>query len=99
MDGAVREYLVDLARATRADDRVEVGVSPRGIQRFYEAARARAVVAGREYVAPGDVKAVAYPVMTHRLVLTSEASIRDVDAADVVADVLGSVEVPAVTGE
>lgn len=99
MDGKVRGYLVDLARATREDDRVEVGVSPRGIQRFYEAARARAVIAGREYVAPADVKAIAYPVMTHRLVLTSEASIRDVEAADVVADVLGSVEVPAVAGE
>ncbi|MFB6100979.1 MAG: AAA family ATPase [Haloplanus sp.] len=93
----VREYLVDVARATREDDRVEVGVSPRGIQRFYEAARARAVVAGRSYVAPDDVKAVAPAVLTHRLVLTSEAAIRDVDPAAVVADVLDGIEVPAAT--
>ena len=95
----VREYLVDLARATRADSRVDIGVSPRGIQRFYEAARAHAVVAGRSYVAPDDVKAVAPAVLTHRLVLTSEASIRDVDPAAVVSDVLDTVEVPAATAE
>ncbi|AZH27123.1 AAA family ATPase [Haloplanus aerogenes] len=95
----VREYLVDLARATREDGRVEIGVSPRGIQRFYEAARAHAVVAGRSYVAPDDVKAVAPAVLTHRLVLTSEASIRDVDPASVVESVLDTVEVPAATAE
>jgi len=95
----VREYLVDIARATREDSRVAVGVSPRGIQRFFEAARAHAVVAGRSYVAPDDVKAVAAAVLTHRLVLTSEASIRDADPAAVVEAVLDSVEVPAATAD
>ena len=95
----VRGYLVDLARATREDGRVAVGVSPRGIQRFYEAARARAVVAGRSYVAPDDVKAVAPAVLTHRLVLTDEASIRGVDPAAVVSAVLDTVEVPAATAD
>ncbi len=96
-DESVREYLVDLARATREDSRVETGVSPRGIQRLFEAARARALIAGREYVAPDDVKQVARPVMHHRIVLTAEAAIRDVAGADVVADVLDRIEVPAVT--
>jgi MoxR-like ATPase len=95
----VREYLVDLARATREDSRVEVGVSPRGIQRFFEAARARAVVAGRSYVAPDDVKAVAPAVVTHRLVLTAEAAIRDADPRAVVDAVLDGVEVPAATAD
>jgi len=99
VERGVREYLVDLARATREDDRVAVGVSPRGIQRFYEAARARAVVAGRSYVAPDDVKAVAPAVLTHRLVLTSEASIRDVDPSTIVSAVLDSVDVPAATAD
>ena len=99
VERGVREYLVDLARATREDDRVAVGVSPRGIQRFYEAARAHAVVAGRSYVAPDDVKAVAPAVLTHRLVLTSEASIRDVDPSTVVSAVLDSVAVPAATAD
>jgi MoxR-like ATPase len=99
VEPAVRAYLVDLARATREDDRVAVGVSPRGVQRFYEATRARAVVAGRSYVAPDDVKAVAPAVLTHRLVLTDEASIRGVDPAAVVSAVLDTVEVPAVTAD
>jgi MoxR-like ATPase len=95
----VRGYLVDLARATRADDRVAVGVSPRGIQRFFEAARARAVLAGRSYVAPDDVKAIAPAVLTHRLVLTDEAAIRDAEQRAVVEDVLDGVDVPAATGD
>jgi MoxR-like ATPase len=98
MRDAVREYLVDVARATREDSRVEVGVSPRGIQRFYEAARARAIVSGRDYVAPDDVKRIAPTVLAHRLVLTSEAEIREADPHDVVADVLDTLEVPAASG-
>lgn len=97
MEQSVREYLVDIARATREDDRVDVGVSPRGIQRFYEAARARAIVSGRDYVAPDDVKRIAQSVMVHRLVLTSEASLREVDSGAIVEDILNRIEVPGAT--
>ncbi|RJX45147.1 ATPase [Halonotius aquaticus] len=99
MDAELKGYLVDLVRESRADSRVDVGVSPRGIQRFFEAARARAVIRGRDYVTPDDIKTIALPVMTHRLVLTSEAAIQDVDAATIVAEVLESVPVPGATGE
>jgi MoxR-like ATPase len=91
---ALREYVVDLGRATRDDDRVATGVSPRGIQRIFEVARARAVVRGRDYVVPDDVKAVAEPAMAHRLVLATEASVGGVDRADVVRDVRERVTVP-----
>jgi MoxR-like ATPase len=87
-------YVAHLARATREDRRVEVGVSPRGTQRLFEAARARAVVAGREYVTPDDVKRVAQPVLAHRLVLTPDAKVEDVAKRDVVVDVLDEVPVP-----
>ncbi|NHN58807.1 MULTISPECIES: MoxR family ATPase [Halorussus] len=97
VDDKLRDYVVALGRATRQDDRVDVGVSPRGIQRLFEAARARAVVAGRDYVAPDDVKRVSGPTFAHRLVLTDEARVRGADRGDVVADVLDRVEVPAVT--
>jgi MoxR-like ATPase len=97
VDDSIREYLVDLARATRDVPQVETGVSPRGIQRLFEAARARAVIAGREYVAPDDVKQIARPVMRHRLVLTAEASIQDVTGTEIVADLLDRLEVPAVS--
>jgi MoxR-like ATPase len=92
---SVREYVVDLGRETRQDSRVEVGVSPRGIQRLFEASRARAVLEGRSFVAPDDVRAVVYPVVTHRLVLTGEAQVREIDKREVVTDVLDTVPVPA----
>jgi len=87
-------YVAHLARATREDRRVGVGVSPRGTQRLFEAARARAVVAGREYVTPDDVKRVAQPVLAHRLVLTPDAKVEDVAKREVVVDVLDEVPVP-----
>lgn len=94
IEESVKEYLVDLARASRDDPRVDVGVSPRGIQRFFEASRAHALIDGRDYVTPDDIKAIARPVMTHRLVLTSEAGIKDINAETIVTDLLDSVEVP-----
>jgi MoxR-like ATPase len=93
----VRDYVVDVGRATREDDRVEVGVSPRGTQRLFEVARARAVVHGRDYVTPEDVKRAGESVLVHRLVLTGQATVEDVDPVDVVRDVLDSVQVPAVS--
>jgi len=99
IESSVKSYLVDVARASREDPRVDVGVSPRGIQRFFEASRARALLDGREYVTPDDIKAIAPPVMTHRLVLTSEADIKNVDPREVVGDILDTVEVPGATAE
>ena len=94
VSGELRDYIVDLARATREDDRVEVGVSPRGIQRTFEAARATALVDRRDYVVPDDVKRVVPVVFAHRLVLTPEADVRGDDTDDVVAAVLDAVPVP-----
>ncbi|GGL32782.1 ATPase AAA [Halarchaeum grantii] len=92
----VLDYIADVARATREDRRVEVGVSPRGTQRLFEAARAYAVVAGREYVTPSDVKRVATPVLAHRLVLTPDATVSGTEKASVVDSVLERVAVPTV---
>jgi MoxR-like ATPase len=90
------EYMARLTRATRGDRRVDVGVSPRGTQRLFEAARARAVIVGREFVTPDDIKQVALPVLAHRLVLTPDARVEDVDKRDVIRDVLAEVAVPTV---
>jgi MoxR-like ATPase len=95
----VREYIVDLGRATREDERVDVGVSPRGIQRLFEAARAYAVISNRDYVVPDDVKGVAPAVFSHRLVLTAESSVRSVSKRNVLADVLDRIPVPSVDEE
>ncbi|WEL24919.1 AAA family ATPase [Haloferax volcanii] len=88
------EYMAKLARETRTDRRVRIGVSPRGTQRLFEATRARTVIEGREFVTPDDVKRVAQSVLAHRLVLTPDARVEDVRKSDVVDDVLGRVAVP-----
>ncbi|WP_293030465.1 MoxR family ATPase [Natronococcus sp.] len=90
------EYVAALTRETRTDGRVEVGVSPRGTQRLFEAARAYAALVGREYVTPDDIKRVAKPVLAHRLVLTPDATVNRVEKAAVVENVLESVPVPTV---
>ena len=99
VDDDVLTYIARLGRATREDHRVQVGVSPRGIQRLFEAARAQAVVDGRGFVTPDTVAAVAVPVCAHRLVLTAEAAVSGVEEATVVEDALESVPVPTVERE
>jgi len=99
IDRDVKQYIVDLVRATRSDGRIEVGVSPRGTQRLFEASRAAATVAGREFVTPDDVRSIAHSVLAHRLVLTADARVDDVSKADIVADVLETVPVPTVNYE
>jgi len=89
-------YLKEVCRMTREDHRVRVGVSPRGTQRLFECTRARAVIEGRDYATPDDVKTIAEPVLAHRLVLTAEAQVNDVDKRQVVRDVLDEVPVPTV---
>ena len=96
VDEDLLEYVVGLARETRVDGRVEIGVSPRGTQRLFEASRAYAAISGREYVTPDDIKRVARPVLTHRLVLTPDATVKAVEKADVIESVLESVPVPTV---
>ena len=93
------DYVAELTRATRDDNRVSVGVSPRGTQRLFETIRTRAVIEGRDYATPDDVKAVAEPVLAHRLVLTAQAQVNDVEKHDVIQDVLDKVPVPTVRGE
>ena len=92
--GEIRDYIVSIGRNTREDERVEVGVSPRGIQRLFESSRARALIEGRNFVAPQDVKDIAVDVLQHRLVLTPEAEVEDVTKREVLRDVLDSTEVP-----
>ncbi|WP_135304187.1 AAA family ATPase [Haloarcula amylovorans] len=97
VEDEVRAYVVDLARASREDNRVATGVSPRATQRLFEVARALAVVRGRSYVTPDHVARIAPDVLAHRLVLTPDARVDDVDKRAVVDDLLDSVPVPTVS--
>ena len=96
VDDDLLAYMASITRATREDRRVDVGVSPRGTQRLFELARAAATLAGREFLTPDDVKRVAEPALAHRLVLTPDAAVNDVDKRDVIAAVLDRVAVPTV---
>jgi MoxR-like ATPase len=91
----VCEYIADICRETRSDGRVAVGVSPRGVQRLFEVSRAFAVIEGRDYVVPEDVRRIVPEALGHRLVLDPEASVRGVSRLGVVESVLDSVTVPS----
>lgn len=90
---ALREYVLALVAATRAHPAVALGCSPRGGLALLRAAQARALLAGREYVVPDDVKALAGPVMAHRILLRSQATGAS-GADDAIAEITRSVPVP-----
>lgn len=94
VDEDVLRYCVDLAAATRSHEAVEVGASPRGSQALVLVARALAVLAGRDFVAPEDVKAVAVPTLAHRLSLSPQAWATGTAPQRVVEDVLHRVAGP-----
>lgn len=93
---AVKSYLVDISEASRRHPGVTLGLSPRATLQLARASRSWAATRGRDYVLPDDVKAVAAPVLAHRLVLRAEAAGRGIDGIRIVDDVLASVPVPAV---
>jgi MoxR-like ATPase len=92
---SLKGYLVDLADATRRHPRLALGTSPRAVLSLQRAARARAAAAGRNYVVPDDLKALAVPVLAHRLLTTPEAQLAGVRPADVVHEILRTVPVPS----
>ena len=96
VEAAVEGYMVDIVAATRAHSQVDVGASPRGSLALLKVSRARAAIAGRDFVTPDDVKAVAMPALAHRIILKPDPWIRGVRTASILADVLGQVPVPKV---
>ena len=95
---ALREYLVDLADASRHHPQLALGMSPRASLGLQRVARARAAAAGREFVVPDDLKALAHPVLDHRLLLTPEAQIQGYRSSDAVDDLLRTVPLPTGRG-
>ena len=90
----IGRYIVDLVAATRSRRRVLVGSSPRGSLALMKLARARALVAGRDFVTPDDVKSVAVPALAHRIILRPELWVQDVSGVDIVAECLDAVPTP-----
>jgi MoxR-like ATPase len=95
VDADVAGFIVDLTTATRSSPKVSLGASPRGTLALFSLARARAVIAGRGFVTPDDVKAVAVPALAHRLIPRPELWVQDVTGEDVVRQCLEQVPTPA----
>lgn len=94
MSPELRRYTVELVAATRTATPVLLGASPRATLQLVRTAKAHAALAGRGYVVPDDLHAVAVPVLAHRLVLTNEAHAARHEPADVIETMLASVPVP-----
>jgi MoxR-like ATPase len=92
----VLDYIVAIVGATRRSPKLSVGASPRGTLALVQLARGFALLRGRDYIVPEDVQAVAPSALGHRLVVRPELWVRQVSGADVVAEVLVEVPVPAV---
>jgi MoxR-like ATPase len=96
VDSTVADYLLAIVRGTREDTRAEVGSSPRGALALQKLTRARALLYGRDFVLPDDVKLLALPALAHRIVVKPEPWIRGVRGEDVVRSALERVPVPKV---
>lgn len=91
----IKDYIARITAATREQEFLQLGASPRGALYLMRAAQARARMDGRDYVQVDDVQKMAYPVLCHRLILRPEAKLRDVTAERVMQIVLGGVSVPS----
>jgi MoxR-like ATPase len=91
---AVGLYMVDVAAATRSAQSIQVGASPRGSLALLKLSRCRAALAGRDYVTPDDVKAIAVPALAHRLMLRPELWVQRISAEDIVRERLAGVPTP-----
>jgi MoxR-like ATPase len=90
----LKRYIVDLVTQTRQHAEVYLGASPRGSLALHRTAQARAAIAGRDYVLPDDIKALAVPTLAHRVILGPGARLRDLSAQQIVEEILHSVPVP-----
>lgn len=97
VSASVQNYIVDLIEGTRLHPDIMLGASPRSALFLQRIARSRAASKGRDYVMPDDIKALATPVLEHRLALRPEAQMRGESVSSIIDDVLGRVRVPGTT--
>jgi MoxR-like ATPase len=94
VDNLVKEYIVDLVSSTRDHPDIYLGASPRGSLALFTATRAMAAIEGRDYVLPDDVKLLAEPTLSHRLIISPSARIKNVTARQIIEDTLRHTAVP-----
>jgi MoxR-like ATPase len=94
VEDSVQDYVVRIARATRQNVDIQLGASPRATMALFQAAQAWAALAGRDFVLPDDVKAMALDVFGHRLMIAPQAQLRGRSAAELIEDIVSAVPVP-----
>ena len=94
VDDLIKQYIVSLVEATRRHPSIYLGSSPRGSLALFRTAQARALVQGRDFVLPDDIKALAEPVLAHRLILSSAAQSQDRSSLSCITELLETVPVP-----
>lgn len=94
IDERIKDYIMQIINQTRSDNRLTLGVSPRGSLALYRGAQALAALRGRDYVVPEDIKEVAYPILSKRILIKTEHAAKGLDEAKVVDGILGGLEVP-----
>lgn len=94
LDNLIKEYIVEIVRRTRDHPDVYLGSSSRGALAIYRLCQARAALLGRDYVLPDDVKALADPALSHRIIVGPAARIKDIDPVSIVQEIIDTVPVP-----
>lgn len=94
VEPSVRKYIVNVCRATRTHDDIQLGASPRATMALYRTCQALAAIDGRDFVIPDDVKQMAPYVLTHRLMVNPQTRLRGRLPEDVIRDVVGAIPVP-----
>jgi len=94
IDDVILKYIAEIIRKTRQHQQVEVGSSPRGGLALLKSSRAMALIRGRDFVTPDDVKTFAVDALAHRLILKVEHLLHKVDEKDIVESVINSIPVP-----
>jgi MoxR-like ATPase len=96
IDEDIQNYIVKLVQSTRAERRVEIGISPRGSIAVFKLAKAHAAYFGRDFVVPDDVKTVVLPALAHRLILKAEARVQGVKPESIIQELVNKIPVPVV---
>ena len=97
VDESLNEYIVRIIQHTRTHADVELGSSPRGSLSLFRAAQSNALIRGRDYVLPDDIKEMAVPVLGHRIILTQEARMRGRTSESIIKDALRQITLPSVS--
>ncbi|MBR5405091.1 MAG: AAA family ATPase, partial [Oscillospiraceae bacterium] len=99
VDEAIYHYIAELAAATRKHELVRLGVSPRGSLALCAVSRAVALIRGRDYVVPDDISVIIRETFAHRMLLSNRARAENIEAEDIIGEILSSVRVPELQGK